>query len=84
MYFEILHCGCTRVKRSPTENLAEAARADPESKRWEKTMFAFPGLLLIDSRKMAGSQRGRFDSSVQMVKFRLIFGFSPEADKEPD
>ena len=49
-----------------------------------KTMFAFPGLLLIDSRKMAGSQRGRLDSSVQMVKFRLIFGFSPEADKEPD
>lgn len=51
----------------------------------KKTMFAFPGpLLIIDSRKMAGSQRGRFDSSVQMVKFRLIFGFSPDADKEPD
>lgn len=49
-----------------------------------KTMFAFPGPLLIDSRKMADSQRGCLDSSVQMVKFRLIFGFSPEADKEPD
>lgn len=49
-----------------------------------KTMFAFPGPLLIDSRKMADCKRGCLDSSVQMVKFRLIFGFSPEADKEPD
>lgn len=49
-----------------------------------KTMFAFPGPLLIDSRKVAGSQHGHLDSSIQMVKFRLIFGFSPDADKEPD
>lgn len=31
MYFEILRCGRARVKRSPMENLAEAARADQES-----------------------------------------------------
>lgn len=49
-----------------------------------EAMFAFPGLLPIDSRKMADSQCGRLDSRAQMVKFRLIFGFSPEDDREPD
>lgn len=46
-------------------------------------MFAFPEPLLVDSWEMAGSQRGRLDCGAQMAKFRLIFGFSPKADKEP-
>lgn len=49
----------------------------------EDTMFAFPELLLVDSKKMASSQCGHLDSGAQIAKFRLIFVFSPEANKEP-
>lgn len=43
-----------------------------------ETMF-----LIVDSWRVASSQCGRLDCGAQMAKFRLIFGFSPKADKEP-
>lgn len=49
-----------------------------------ESVFAFPEPFLVDTRKMASSQHGRLDSGAQMAKFRLIFGFSPEADEKPD
>lgn len=48
MYFEILRCGCARVKRSPMENLAEAARQTKRVRDGEKkTCLHFLGCFLL-------------------------------------